>query len=256
MKPWMRGIAGKVLFFAGGGVRLAMATLLVAGCVDAWAQCAALDAVVAKQRDNLMRLLPCLKDPGCPSLIETEDLGRTCRSTTHVWARSNDGRFAVIRDLKMCTNGAGPHDESFVHGLAIPLAPLSGVEDDRVYSAPEQNGIWRLAWESALAKGLREEEIALVINPPGNRSQNLLHVHVVRRNQAPLPAGIEIADLTNVWPQAALLGKDIPCRNYGIVVTRNGGTFRLLVEEGDANPRINPEGKYTVEQRDRGPAVR
>ncbi len=42
----------------------------------------------------------------------------------------------------------------------------------------------------------------------------------------------------------------------GIVVTRSEGSFRLLVEEGDANPRVNPEGKYTVEQRDRVPAVR
>ena len=251
MKPWIRAAQGTVLASARVGTWMILAASLSIGALDAWAQCTALDAVVAKQRDNLMRLLPCLNDPGCPNLIQTEDLGRTCRSTTHVWARSSDGRFAVIRDLKMCTNATGPHDESFVHGLAIPLAPLSGVEDDRVYAAPEQNGIWRLAWESALAKGLREEEIALVINPPGNRSQNLLHVHVVRRNQAPLPAGIEIADLTNVWQQAAQLGKGIPCRNYGIVVTRNGGTFRLLVEEGDANPQVNPEGKYTVEQRDR-----
>jgi hypothetical protein len=229
---------------------------LAIGSVDAWAQCAALNAVVAKQRDNLMRLLPCLTDPNCPSLIQTEDLGRTCRSTTHVWARSSDGRFAVIRDLKMCKIGPGPHDESFVHGLAIPLAPISGVEDDKVYATPEQNGIWRLAWESALAKGLREEEIALVATPPGTRSQNLLHVHVVRRNQTPLPAGIEIADLATVWQQAAQLDKDIACRNYGIVVTRSGGAFRLLVEEGDADANVNPEGKYTVERREQATARR
>jgi len=63
-------------------------------------------------------------------------------------------------------------------------------------------------------------------------------------------AGIEIADLATVWQQAARLGKDIACRNYGIVVTRSGGTFRLLVEEGDANAHVNPEGKYTVERRE------
>ena len=60
-------------------------------------------------------------------------------------------------------------------------------------------------------------------------------MHVVRRNQAPLPAGIEMPDLASVWH---------------IVVTRSAGAFWLLVEEGDANRQINPEAKYTLERRE------
>jgi CDP-diacylglycerol pyrophosphatase len=162
-------------------------------------RCEAVQAVVAKQRDNLTRLLPCLNDPACSSIVKTEDLGRSCRSTTHVWARSADRHAIVIRDLKMCQMEAGPHDARFVHGLAMPLTRVWGVEDEQLYAAPEQNGIWQLAWDAALAQGLREDEIALVANPPTVRSQNQLHIHIVRRNGAALP--LTFATCGNAWPK-------------------------------------------------------
>jgi CDP-diacylglycerol pyrophosphatase len=231
----------RVLWFAAAVLSLASSVSV--------AQCEDLQRVTARQRDNLTRLLPCLRDPACSNLVATEDLGRTCRSTTHVWARSADGRFVVIRDLKMCEQPGAANDPRFVHGLAIPLARVVGVEDQQLTAAPEQNGIWQLAWDAALAKGLAEDEIALVANPPGNRSQNQLHIHVVRRNGAALPPTIELADLSDVWQRAAAAGRDIACRNYGILVHKSGGKFRLLVEPGDANPEINPESRYTLERR-------
>ena len=209
--------------------------------------CAAVQAVVAGPRDNLVRLLPCLNAPKCSSVVEPEDLGPTCRRTTHVWARSADRRFIVIRDLKMCEEKERPHDTRFVHGLAIPLTRVWGVEDEQLYAAPEQNGIWQLAWDAALAQGLREDEIALVANPPAVRSQNQLHIHIVRRNGAALPPAIALPDLRNVWQRAAEAGKNIGCRNYGILIQKSGGTFRLLVEA--PNDGHNPEDKYTVYQR-------
>ena len=209
--------------------------------------CDAVQAVVARQRDNLARLLPCLNDPKCSSVVEPEDLGPTCRSTTHVWARSADRRFIVIRDLKMCEEKERPHDARFVHGLAIPLTRVWGVEDEQLYAAPEQNGIWQLAWDAALAHGLREDEIALVANPPAVRSQNQLHIHIVRRNGAALPPAIALTGLGDVWVRVAEAGKNIGCRNYGILVYKSGGVFHLLVEAPDGGH--NPEDKYTVYQR-------
>ena len=226
-----------------------LCTLLACSTGTGYAQCEDLQRVTARQRDNLTRLLPCLRDPVCSKLVATDDLGRTCRSTTHVWARSADGRFVVIRDLKMCEQPGTANDARFVHGLAMPLARVTGVEDAQLGTAPEQNGIWQLAWDAALAKGLLEDEIALVANPPGNRSQNQLHIHIVRRNSAALPPTIALADLSDVWQRAAAAGRDIACRNYGILVHKSGGTFRLLVEPGDANLEINPESRYTVERR-------
>lgn len=228
-------------------VLIGVALFAVVG--PALAQCEDLQRTVARQRDNLTRLLPCLRDRGCSNLIATEDLGRTCRSTTHVWSRSADGRFVVIRDLKMCELPNAANDARFVHGLALPLAPVTGVEDEQLYTSPVWNGIWQHAWDSALAKGLREDEIALVVNPPGNRSQNLLHIHVVRRNGTPLPPTIPLPDLSDVWQRAAQAARDIACRNYGILVHRQDGVFRMLIDAGDANPMVNTESKYTIERR-------
>ena len=209
--------------------------------------CAAVQAAVARQRDNLVRLLPCLNDPKCSSVVEPEDLGPTCRSTTHVWARSADRRFIVIRDLMMCEEKERPHDTRFVHGLAIPLTRVWGVEDEQLYAAPEQNGIWQLAWDAALAQGLREDEIALVANPPAVRSQNQLHIHIVRRNGAALPPTIPLPDLRNVWQRVAEAGQSIACRNYGILISKSGDDFRMLLE-APVRGR-NPEERYTVYQR-------
>ena len=168
-----------------------------------------------------------------------------------MWARSADRRFIVIRDLKMCEEKEHPHDARFVHGLAIPLTRVWGVEDEQLYAAPEYNGIWQLAWDTALAQGLREDEIALVANPPEVRSQNQLHIHIVRRNGAALPPTIALPDLRNVWQRAAEAAQQkkagIGCRNYGILILKSGDGFRMLVE-APVRGR-NPEERYTVYRR-------
>jgi len=103
---------------------------------------------------------------------------RGCRGTTQFW--KIDAEHAAIRDLKMCGCPAG-----FIHGLVIPSAPISGVEDPA-----RPAGIWAFAWAVALEKIPDPDEIALIVNPPEARRQDQLHVHVVRlaREARPLLA--------------------------------------------------------------------
>ena len=67
MKPLVGAAPRPVAVLASKAVRMLVVMVLTGFAAGAWAQCAALQAVVAKQRDNLMRLLPCLTDPKCPT---------------------------------------------------------------------------------------------------------------------------------------------------------------------------------------------
>ena len=81
---------------------------------------------------------------------------------------------------------------SFVAGLALPRMRVSGIEDPR---RPE--GIWPFAWHVAKDRIGNEREIALVMNPKTARSQQLMHVHILRfrlgerAHVDALPAGVE-----------------------------------------------------------------
>jgi len=85
-----------------------------------------------------------------------------------VWAKTK--QFVAIRDMKMCGCPAG-----FVAGLALPRARVTGIEDPR---RPE--GIWPFAWEVARTRIPDERQIGLAINPQDARTENQLHVHLLR----------------------------------------------------------------------------
>jgi CDP-diacylglycerol pyrophosphatase len=85
-----------------------------------------------------------------------------------VWARTK--QFVAIRDMKMCGCPAG-----FVAGLALPRARVTGIENPR---PPE--GIWPFAWEVARTRIPDERQIGLAINPQDARTENQLHVHLLR----------------------------------------------------------------------------
>jgi CDP-diacylglycerol pyrophosphatase len=85
-----------------------------------------------------------------------------------VWARA--AGFVAIRDVAMCECPAG-----FVAGLALPRARVTGIEDPR---RPE--GIWPFAWDVARSRIPDERQIGLVINPADARTQNQMHVHLLR----------------------------------------------------------------------------
>lgn len=93
---------------------------------------------------------------------------RTTPDADVVWARTR--AFVAIRDLEMC--GCPP---GFVAGLALPRARVTGIEDPR---RPE--GIWPFAWGVARTRIPDERQIGLAINPKDARSENQMHVHLLR----------------------------------------------------------------------------
>jgi CDP-diacylglycerol pyrophosphatase len=149
-----------------------------------------------------------------------------------VWARTAD--FVVIRDLRMC--GCPP---GFVSGLAMPVTRVSGIEDP---SRPE--GIWPFAWEAARARIPDERAIGLVLNPPDARTQNQMHVHLLRLRaevrpwldgEAPAPPGVQVIpvqDLGAVFAAVqARVGGD-HMRDTGVLVARGrrGGWRAVLTD--------------------------
>lgn len=155
-----------------------------------------------------------------------------CRGTTEVW--SLDSRYVAVRDRKMCGCAAG-----FVHGLAIPREAVRGVEDPA-----RPDGIWQFAWEVARTR-IEAERIALAVNPARARSQDQLHVHLVRLRpglaaELDAVAGAAVSDLAAVWRVAAGLAAERGYADYGVlVVPRATGGFRVVVSPD------NPEKAYT-----------
>ncbi len=146
----------------------------------------------------------------------------SCKKTTEVW--SSNTEYVAIRDIKMCGCPA-----SFVHGLVMPLQVITGVEDPL---RPE--GIWQYAWDEATLR-MEAEAIALVVNPQNFRSQNQLHVHLVRlkpqaRAEFKSMATGTSSNLLNVWKIAAELAKQQNLPDYGVLVsTEESGGFKVVV---------------------------
>ena len=106
----------------------------------------------------------------CPALLKSccGDPDEPARQA--IWALSKD--YVVIRDMLAC--GC----EALVWGLAMPRARVTGIEDPR---RPE--GIWPFAWKVARTKIDDPGIIALVLNPETRRSQDQMHVHILRLNE-------------------------------------------------------------------------
>jgi len=164
-------------------------------------------------------------DAGCGEVLE-------CKKSTDVWALTD--RFTAIRDIKMCGCPSG-----FVHGLAMPVYPVTGVEDPL---RPE--GIWQFAWDNALRR-IEPESIALVVNPRQHRSQNQLHVHLLRltsdaRRRLEQEAPGHVANLDHVWDTALKIALAKGLDDYGVLVARSEqGDFMIVVTS------YSPEGAFT-----------
>jgi len=155
-----------------------------------------------------------------------------CTATSEVWAENDE--YVAIRDIKMCGCPA-----NFVHGLVMPKSVVTGIEDER-----KKDSIWSFSWDVAIQK-IPINELALAVNSPSKRTQNQLHIHLVRLKPGNLPklqdnvVGI-VHNLETVWTfagQEALIRK-MP--EYGILVmAAPQGGFQVAITAE------SPEGQFT-----------
>ena len=159
-------------------------------------------------------------DANCPAANE-------CKKTIDVW--SENEQFVAIREAKMC---GCPKD--FVHGLAMPRNPITGVEDPK-----RQEEIWGFAWKAAQGQ-IKTGSIALAVNPRTQRSQNQLHVHIARLDPKSISKISQyphayIDDLTRVWGVADRIAVKSALNEYGVLVTQSApGQYMVLVTPNSA----------------------
>src|SRR6185369_14498022 len=90
----------------------------------------------------------------------------------------------------------------FAHGLALPRAPVTGVEDPK-----RPAGLWAFAWKTARTKIADEGAILLAVNGPTRRTQDQLHVHMLRLSEGGRRKLLDerperVVDLAQVWAAA------------------------------------------------------
>jgi CDP-diacylglycerol pyrophosphatase len=153
-------------------------------------------------------------DASCTDLSE-------CKKNSEVWALNQ--QYVAIRDIKMC---GCPTD--FVHGLAMPRDIVTGVED-----ANRQENIWQFSWDVAIER-MEPSSIALVVNPKSQRTQNQLHIHLVRldknaRINLPQYSPIYVDSLEYIWAAAEkdALAKDL--NDYGVLVAQLSPSKYMVV---------------------------
>ena len=224
-------------------------------------------------RDVLWRIVHRCLDAGapdycasCPDPIE----GSSCAVSNplrrlQVWAK--DSSYLAMRcsgDRCLCGGG-------FVHGLVLPLSPVTGVEDGRTLE-PGMAGAWSFAWDAAVKKIKDRDAIVLLINPPGRRTQDQLHIHIVRllpgarrallsrsqarlalflkkRNgKAPVPGAVfrRMPGLSRVWAAAAQAARSRRFKGYGIAVIRDSPGYLIVVLDGGCGRCPNPEEAFSI----------
>jgi CDP-diacylglycerol pyrophosphatase len=169
-------------------------------------------------------------DTAAPRYCECAAFARSCCGSTTtpnadvVWGASPE--FVVIRDMAMC--GCDPE---FVAGLALPRTRVSGIEDPK-----RPDAIWPFAWDVARRRIADELDVALVINPVDARTENQMHVHLLRlkadgRAQLDVhPDAMHLPTLDRVFTAAAARVGDAAMGDHGILVAKRrvGGWLAVL----------------------------
>lgn len=156
-----------------------------------------------------------------------------CKQTNEVWRLST--RYAAIRDIKMC---GCPSD--FIHGLAMPRKVFTGVEDPN-----REENIWQFAWDVGIER-IEAESLALVVNPPSQRTQNQLHLHILRLDQNARTrfeqySTVHVDNLEGVWFAAEKVAKSKGLIDYGVLLAKaRDGKYLILVSPN------SPEADFTV----------
>ena len=124
-----------------------------------------------------------------------------------------------------------------------------------VESAQRPDGIWPFAWQVGIDRlgASGRDSLALVINPTARRSQDQLHVHIVRlrddyqqrlrEHPEHVLRTVRLKDLREVWSAAPPpQGAAAPFTDFGLLVTIDGADGYLLRV---ISAQISPEDEYT-----------
>ena len=156
-----------------------------------------------------------------------------CKKTNEVWALNR--QYVAIRDIKMC---GCPID--FVHGLAMPREVVTGVEDPN-----REDGIWQFAWDVAMQR-IEPQSIALAINPKSQRTQNQLHIHLVRldknaRTHLSQYLPVQFNNLESIWATAANAARAKGLDDYGVLVAQSSSSGYMVIVTPNS-----PEAAFTI----------
>ncbi len=220
---------------------------------------AAASRTPASQRRALSRIAECLgrlrrqtlrsAAPRSPLLIPG------CLHATVVAAGEED---FVLEDLKMypydgksgCRENGTPAapaagdlvDYPYVHLLAIPFSRITGDEDPKALSLTR---IWSDAWDAAAGFIPDERQRLLAVNPPAERSQDQLHIHIMRlKGNVRFAAAERVDDLggSSVWTAAARSARKLGLKpgSFGIAVARDPGGkgYRVAAVGGSPERRF------------------
>jgi CDP-diacylglycerol pyrophosphatase len=156
-----------------------------------------------------------------------------CKKTNEVWALNP--KYVAIRDIKMCGCPS-----SFVHGLAMPRNIVTGVED-----LNREEDIWQFAWDVGVER-IEPGMLALVVNPQSERTQNQLHVHMLKLDKNARESFVDyshayIQSLEGVWSTAKKMADSIELSDYGVLVAKASAKQYIVLVT-----RHSPESAFTV----------